>query len=170
MKGYNFLIYLLTVTCVFACTENTHNSKNIPDKNAAFLPKDLFSKVDSIFLVAFIDSPRIISDNPEKKYPQLILNGRLNDSLIIQKKRIDNNSNLNLIFSDSVSNTDEINLPPCFLSDRAIIYYQNTVANFIKISFQCKRFDLSDSSFLNFIQLNDSAYLKLDKYFKDQGL
>lgn len=169
MKKYNFLFYFLTAVCFFACTEDTHNSKKISDKVTLSRHQDLFSKVDSVILIGFIDSPRIISDNPEKKYPQLIVNGRLNDSLITRKKRIDNYDELNSIFNDSVDNTEEINLARCFSSDRAIIYYQKAVPYFIKISFQCKRFELSDTTFLNFIQLHDSAYLQLDKYFKSQG-
>jgi len=74
-----------------------------------------------------------------------------------------------MIFNDSCKSDEEINLLTCFISDRAIIYYKNKTANYIKISFKCKRFDLSDNGFIHFYQLRNSAYVKLDKYFRENG-
>jgi len=133
-----------------------------------------FLKLDSIIIVSHeaTDGVLIVNDSTGKriKPPQLLISGKLNDTIIKERKKLDSLNTSKLIkilkrpFEDKT--IEEGN---CFIPHHSVLFYKKGKLSYVEICFGCRGFITSKD--LEFIDgFDKKMWRQMEDFFKSIGI
>ena len=134
----------------------------------------IFSKSDSVIIVSHeaTDGVLIVEDSTGKriKPPQLLISGKLNESIVKERRKLDSThiSKLTRILARPVADKT-IEEGKCFIPHHAILIYKSGKISYLDICFGCRGFVTSKD--LEFIDAFDKKkWQQTESFFRSLGI
>ena len=132
----------------------------------------IFLQADSVVLIEHSDREgiEIVDSIGNNITPSFFVKGKLNDSIVLQRKNLSKPLVMQLLKVLKMQNPKNIgSLGQCFIPHHSISIYKNNKISFVDICFGCHNYKVSNNLkpfiFMDF----DKKWEKLEAFFKKNG-